>query len=203
MPSERVIVFCKAPRPGFVKTRLAGSLGPEAACATYRALTEKVLSQISGVEWVQLRHTPDEAREEIAPWKRHPCWTLEPQGPGDLGERMARAFQSEFDVGTDRVVLIGTDTPELLETDLHEALDALRRHDVVLGPSLDGGYWLIGLSEPHPRLLEGIDWSTPAVLQQTLQKATVEGLQVHLLRVLADIDTGEDLSAYQQRVGMR
>ena len=203
MPAEKVIVFCKAPRPGFVKTRVAARLGPDVACSAYRELVESVLSRIAQIEWVQLRHTPDDSRGEIARWKRRPTWELQPQGAGDLGARLVRAFREEFEAGTDRVVIIGTDSPEVLEADIREALHALRRKDLVVGPALDGGYWLIGLSEAHPSLFAGIDWSTPAVLEQTLYRAKAERMDVHLLRVLADIDTAEDFAAYQERKGKR
>jgi hypothetical protein len=199
MPAEKLIVFCKAPRPGLVKTRLVPALGAQGACDVYRELVEQVVSRVAQVDSVQLRHTPDDARLEVSRWKRQPAWECHPQGPGDLGERMSAAFESELGTGTDRVVVIGTDTPEILESDIREAFNALRRDDLVIGPSEDGGYWLIGLSEPCPGLFTDMPWGTSEVLGRTLQRAKATGLRVHLLRVLADIDTADDLQSYRQR----
>ena len=112
---------------------------------------------------------------------------------------MLQAFTAAFESGADRVVLIGTDAPELHESDVREAFTALRRDDVVLGPAADGGYWLIGLSEPHAFLFEEMEWSTDQVFLETARRAQVRGLTLHLLRVLDDIDTVEDWRNYEAR----
>ena len=200
---EALIIFCKAPRPGFVKTRLAASLGPQIACQCYETLAETVCRQLQGMERVELRFTPDDARGEISRWKKRPSWRTEPQGPGDLGDRLSRTFDSCFAAGVERVVVIGTDTPELGEADIREAFLALGDVDLVLGPSEDGGYWLIGLAEPHPELFENQEWGTDRVCQETLFRAQVRGLQSRLLRVLPDIDTEEDWNRFRDRQGSK
>jgi uncharacterized protein len=90
------------------------------------------------------------------------------------------------------VVIIGSDCVELASKDIRCAWRELKTHDVVVGPAMDGGYWLIGLRAPRPELFEGIHWSTDAVLGETLQRAKALGLRIQLLRILSDVDTAED-----------
>ena len=122
-----------------------------------------------------------------------PAERLHVQSAGDLGARMAAAFEWAFDGGAARVVLIGTDTPDLSRGDVLHAFESLRTSDLVVGPSLDGGYYLIGLPRPIPALFERIPWSTPAVLGETLNRAESLGLRAAPLAVKADIDTLEDV----------
>jgi len=185
---NKLIIFVKAPRPGTVKTRLAQALGAEAACAAYGQLVQKLLGQLSPLKRVQLRFTPDDAREEIKPWQAA-GWELQPQGKGDLGRRLQTAFEQAFMEGAGRVVVIGSDCPAVTTDDIRMAWDALQRDDVVLGPARDGGYWLIGLHKEHPELFEDISWSTDAVLEETLLRARTAGLKVRRLRQLSDVDT--------------
>ncbi len=197
MSKDKLIVLVKAPREGEVKTRLAATAGTRKACAVYRELVATVLQRNSALKTVELRFTPDDAGAEIQPWLR-PGWTAQPQGDGDLGARMGRAFEASFAAGFERVVIIGSDCPAAGSADVRAAWKELKTHDVVLGPALDGGYWLIGLRAVHPPLFEGISWSSEAVLGQTLQRARALGLRIQLLRILADIDTEEDWNAYVQ-----
>ena len=191
MSDERLILCLKAPRPGFVKTRLAAALGAEAACAAYRQLVETLLPRLAGIADVELRFSPDDARPDIAPWLRR-GWTAAPQGSGDLGARLARATREAFAAGARRVAVIGSDCPRVTAEDIKSAWAALAQHDVVLGPAMDGGYWLVALRAPEPRLFADITWSTGAVLEQTLAQARAAGLSVKLLRELSDVDTPKD-----------
>lgn len=195
---SRLLVFLKAPRPGFVKTRLAATLGTDLALAAYRALAERTLRQVAGIDRVTLCVTPDDAEPEIAPWVR-PAWSVLPQGAGDLGQRLARAFVAAFAGGATRVAAIGTDCPELTAADVDAAWQALSKVDVVLGPACDGGYWLIALRQPQPAIFQGIDWGTERVLSQTLDTARQAGLSVDLLRELSDVDDEADWHAYRAR----
>jgi hypothetical protein len=191
MPANQLIIFVKAPRPGTVKTRLAQTLGAEAACAAYRRLVETLLSHLWTTRNVEVRFTPDDAFQEIAPWLRA-GWKVSPQAGGDLGERLVRAFQDAFVAGARRVVIIGSDCPDILKDDIEAAWASLKKNDVVLGPASDGGYWLIGLCAAAPSLFEGVPWSSAAVLQQTCHRARAAGLTVELLRELHDVDTIDD-----------
>ncbi|MBI5777356.1 MAG: TIGR04282 family arsenosugar biosynthesis glycosyltransferase, partial [Nitrospirae bacterium] len=113
----------------------------------------------------------------------------------DLGARMARAFADVFALGYRQVLVVGTDLPTLPGSAFGEAVTVLATHDVVLGPALDGGYYLIGLRKPSPELFAGIPWSTDQVLPLTQQKAAALGLSIALLPVRRDIDTIDDLMA--------
>ena len=191
MRTEKLIVFVRAPRPGTVKTRLAQALGAERACAAYRRLAEELFSRLSTLEQVELRFAPDDARAEIKQWQRD-SWELQPQGEGDLGQRLRAAFAQAFTNGARRVVIIGSDCPAVSVQDIQDAWAALRTSDVVLGPARDGGYWLIGLRQPRTGLFDAVAWGTEAVLSQTLRAAQAAGLKVRLLRELYDVDTEPD-----------
>ena len=188
---EKLIVFVKAPRPGQVKTRLAETLGAEAACAAYRRLVETQLQQLSSLPEVELRFAPDDAVAEIQPWLR-PSWRARPQGDGDLGRRLRSAFAEAFAAGNKAVVIVGSDCPEVTAADVGEAWRELRTFELVVGPATDGGYWLIGLRQPHPALFEGIGWSSELVLAETLARARARGQRIQLLRLLTDVDAAKE-----------
>ena len=124
MKCERLIVFVKAPRPGAVKTRLAATIGIEAACAAYRRLAGTVLHGLATLDSVELCFTPDDAAPEILEWLRT-GWTAAPQGPGDLGRRLHTAFARSFRGGAERVVIVGADSPGITDGDVR---DAFARH---------------------------------------------------------------------------
>ena len=187
MRDERLILFVKAPRPGQVKTRLAVALGEAAACAAYERLVKSLLSNLASLPEVEFRFTPDDAGPEVQPWLR-PGWITLGQGTGDLGQRLQTAFADAFADGAKRVVIIGSDCPEVTASDVREAWRELRSRDLVVGPAVDGGYWLIGLREPQPALFENIPWSSESVLAETLRRARSQRLKMQLLRILQDVD---------------
>ena len=191
LAAERLIVFVKAPRTGFVKTRLGESLGRAEACAAYRSLVDRLFTRLYRLSNVELRFAPDDAEAEIRPWLAQ-GWTAAPQGEGDLGERLVRGFGEWFKQSAGRVVVIGSDCPDVTAEDIRSAWQALGDHDVVLGPAVDGGYWLIGLRAPRPELFEEIQWSTSRVLAETTLRARRAGMRVHQLRELSDVDTLDD-----------
>ena len=187
MAEPRIIVFIKAPRPGFVKTRLATDIGDKAACKAYQRLTETVLAKLTSLPNVEIRFTPDDAKDEIKDWLRK-GWGARPQGNGDLGQRMHRAFME----ADGAAVIIGSDCPYLEPSDIETTAKALQTHDMVVGPAADGGYWLIGLTAPHPVLFEGIHWGTDTVFAETLANAESVNLSSQLLRELIDVDLVDD-----------
>ena len=189
-----LLVFVKSPIPGLVKTRLAHAIGHERAAALARVMAERVCARTGPPAGRYERvffHAPADAGPSIAAWLGE--GRLAAQAEGDLGARMAAAFQWAFDEGATRVVLIGTDIPELSADDVDRAFEVLDSADVALGPSLDGGYYLIGLRRPAPGLFERMPWSTPQVLPETLARAEALGLRVAPLAVRGDVDTVEDL----------
>lgn len=189
------MVFVKAPRPGEVKTRVAQTTGAERACDVYRQLVATLLKSLSPLREVELRFAPDDAAAEIEPWLR-PGWVAVPQGEGDLGARLERAFADAFAAGAERVVIVGSDCPDVKTSDVRTAWRELQTHDVAVGPAMDGGYWLIGLRAPQPELFRGIPWSSELVLGRTLERARALGLKIQLLRILSDIDTEADWNAH-------
>lgn len=194
-----VILFTRLPEPGRTKTRLIPLLGAEGAAAAARQLTERALATVhaSGLPWVVA--LADGAVAEAETWLGA-MGQVVLQAGGDLGQRMAAAFAEAFTAGWARVLLMGTDVPELTAGHLAAAAAALASpNDAVLIPAHDGGYGLIGLRQPAPALFEGIAWSTADVLAQTQAAAAQAGLALRLFDPLPDIDTPEDWSAWQAR----
>src|SRR5262245_29890115 len=195
MGEDRLIVFVKAPRPGAVKTRLAEAIGMKAADAAYRHLVETLLNRLQGMDGIELCFTPDDSASEVQHWLKE-AWTCKPQGDGDLGQRLQSAFERAFQSGAKRVAIIGSDCPAVGIEDIREAWRALQAHDVVLGPAIDGGYWLIGLRRSQPDLFRGIPWSTQDVFAETMRRVQHAGLRVQWLRELADVDTDREWRAF-------
>ncbi len=200
----RLIIFTRYPEPGKTKTRLMPALGAEGAAHLQRQMTEHTLAQVEA--WLQQSNLPYTTVEIRFSGGDRPLmsqwlgdrWCYEPQGEGDLGDRLIRAFQSAFDQGCDRVLTIGIDCPEITATILQQATDALSSHDAVLGPATDGGYYLIGLTHLCTELFQGIDWGTDVVLQQTLDAATKAQLAIAQLTPLTDIDRPDDLPIWER-----
>lgn len=197
MSRPRIVVFARAPRPGRAKTRLIPALGALEAARLQDAMTRHTLDQVAlwtatrdDVE-AEVRYTPEPA--DVVRQRYGDRWKYVPQGDGDLGARLSRAAADGLAGAGGPILILGSDCPGVTAGLLAQALAALARHDVVLGPALDGGYYLIGLRRPLPGLFEGIDWSTPAVLQQTRAAAKAAGASCALLQSLGDIDTPDDL----------
>lgn len=208
MSERALLVFLKQPEPGRVKTRLVPPLGAQDAAAFYRVLAE---AELAGTRPVadeyrrRLCFTPAAARDAIFTWLSGAGLlvhgdVLEPQARGDLGERMAAAFEAAFAAGARRVAVVGTDVPWLDGTVVVQALEELATHDAVVGPAADGGYYLLALREPQPALFDGIAWSGPQVLATTLARAARLGLGVRRLQMLRDVDTLADVRAEWPRL---
>lgn len=195
--ARRLAIFARVPIHGRVKTRLAAAVGADAALQAYEALLASTLRKLvprgSTFEpeiWV------DGDLDAFAGWQRHAVigqgefrFPLMAQGEGDLGQRMAWAFDQGVHV------LVGTDIPEMTASYVEEAVAALRGADLVLGPTEDGGYCLIGMNLPRPELFEGIPWGTTDVLASTLHAAST--LRVELLDAMWDVDDAQDLARWQ------
>jgi hypothetical protein len=197
-----LIIFAKEPRPGQVKTRLSPPLSPEEAAQLYHSFLQDILEEMARAPEVRLAvaFSPLGAQvffRGLAP----PGTDLFPQEGADLGERMARALAWGFAAGFGPVLLRGGDVPDLPAALVSEAAEALAtgRNQVVLGPSPDGGYYLVGLSQPQPLLFQGPAWSSRTVLRDTLRLARELGLRVHLLPPWPDIDTYDNLWTFLHR----
>ena len=198
-----VILFTKAPVPGAVKTRLCPPLTFDEAASLHGTLVLDTIERATGLPDVTLyvAGAPDLAHPFFKVLEGRYGARLLPQEGEDLGARMSGAMQKAFSLGHRRVVLIGTDLPNLTRGHLSEAVNDLGHHDLVLGPTLDGGYYLIALSRPVPELFYGPAWSTTTVLEETKKKAANLGLSVALLPTLRDLDDLEDLNAFTKLAG--
>ncbi len=199
-------VMTKAPQAGRVKTRLTPPLSAEEAAAMNTCFLRDTASAISrtasqGKAQGVAVYTPagsEAAYAEILP----PDFVLVPQREGDFGERLLAATEDLLRLGFDSVCLIDSDSPTVPETVFGEAAQFLseRSDSVVLGPSDDGGYYLIGLKKPHRRLFERIDWSTEHVLEQTIAAAREIDLSVRLLPTWYDVDDRATLARLCQEL---
>ena len=193
---QELIVFGRYPVAGRTKTRLIPALGPVGAAALQKHLTEKTVTTACrslprrGARLVMCHEGGDGHRFER--WLGKGRLEYTPQSTGDLGQRMHAAIKKAHHGGAKRIVLIGTDIPGITGKILDQAFRLLNDHDLVLGPSTDGGYWLVGMNRPE-NIFENIAWSRADVLANTLTAAKRKGLRAAILDPLTDLDTPEDL----------
>ena len=193
---RRLLIFLRDPVPGAVKTRLAAALGDQPACELYRACVELTLERLGA--WrreVVLCVDPPEALGRTRTWLGD-GWRMTAQQGRDLGERLAQATSQAFAEGAAQVVVIGTDSPWLRAERLDAAFAALARAEIVLGPTSDGGYYLIGLSHPADPLFHGIAWGTSSVYPTTRAAARALGWSVTVLPMGYDLDHLHDVRRF-------
>jgi uncharacterized protein len=200
---RRLVLFARFPVPGRTKTRLIPALGALGAVALHRRLVLHALRAAQALRTslpvdLEVRFA-DGNQDAMNHWLGDELWCRQ-QGGGNLGERMARAFDASFREGAMATVLIGSDCPGLTPERLAAAFDSLHSHPAVLGPATDGGYYLIGLTRSVPELFQGVNWGTGTVLRESLQILKRIGLKPKLLEPLADLDRAEDLPAWHQLV---
>lgn len=203
MNSTALIIFAKAPIPGEVKTRLCPPLDEEEAASLHGSLVLDAIERTKGLQGVSLyvAGAPDLEHPFFKVLEgRYGARLLLQRGP-DLGARMRQAMQDAFDQGMKDVFLTGTDLPTLPRASLVAALALIKQHDVVLGPTADGGYYLIGLRTVRPDLFQGIAWSTATVFAETKKKIEAAGLSLGLLPECRDVDTLDDLNHFIALVG--
>jgi len=216
-----LLVFLKEPIPGKVKTRLAQDVGDEDASRYYKALVEVLLKQLQGLQECRIRfcYAPDDAEDAIRFWvlpemratsssteglylapHSHTEHTVSkptqevdfrPQGSGNLGDRLDRAFKVAFEDDYSEVAVIGTDCPDCGARWINAAFSRLssdKGHDLVIGPSTDGGYYLLALKSPAPTLFQNIPWSENDVFEKTAEAAKSAELALESLPELSDVD---------------
>ncbi|MDD9302011.1 MAG: TIGR04282 family arsenosugar biosynthesis glycosyltransferase [Desulfobacter sp.] len=209
---EILLIFVRAPERGRVKTRLAKAVGDEKALALYKQFSKASLdaahawaeqgSTASGqaLRQVWICFYPQEKLDLVTEWlgRDHIFWA---QSGAGLGERMAGAMAAAFDQNAVRVALLGTDIPQIRQAHLGRAFECLGSKDVVLGPSLDGGYWLIGARWDRfsPRLFEDIEWGGDSVFSATIDRCRENHLTCARLDLLRDVDTLADLEAIENK----
>ncbi len=200
--SAALVIFAKAPIPGQVKTRLCPPLTADEAATLHGSFVIDMLERTKTAA-AKLK-LPLDRYLACAPSstlvffqimeERHSVKLIDQVGD-DLGARMQQAFATLFGKGYQRVFIVGADIPSLPLDHYKQALALLDTHDIVLGPAMDGGYYLIGLKQPRPELFADIAWSTDRVLAATQEKAASLGLKTTLLPSWRDVDTIEDLQA--------
>ena len=201
MEHNCILFFIKSPEPGQVKRRLAASLGETVATQLYSTFVLDSLATLDtcGVNLL-LSFYPPEAKKSMVAWLG--ChYAYLPQRGADLGQRMKNAFIDAFDRGFQQVIIVGSDIPDLPRNVIEDAFDSLQTRDAVLGPSFDGGYYLIGFKRDtfQPQAFEGIRWGTETVFQETIDRLRTKGLSLHTLPTWNDIDTVNDLKGLLQR----
>ena len=194
MKTTRIIIFAKAPQPGFAKTRLIPALGAERAAELamrmlFNSLHVAIAAEIGTVELC------------VTPAIHHPAWritkfpagiVISDQGEGDLGTRMALASNHAL-ADAEQVLLIGTDCAEMSSVLLRDAAQALKKHDAVIHCTADGGYALLGLRRFSPYLFSDIPWSTDAVAKTTIARIEQLGWSALVGQLLHDVDEPQDL----------
>jgi uncharacterized protein len=204
MRANALAVMAKAPEAGQVKTRMLPALSAQEAAELYRALLVDQLRHLRKIDTADfyLAFAPDHGRclmEQLAP----PCFRLFPQRGDDLGERMQAVFTRLFAADHKRIVLIGGDLAPVPPRFFEEAYNFLAASGqrVVLGPSRDGGYYLVGCNRPTPQIFAGMTWSHSEVLAQTRAKLASLKIDCHLLPTWFDVDTPDDVLYLQAVLG--
>jgi rSAM/selenodomain-associated transferase 1 len=190
MTKKAIIVFVKNPEPGKVKTRLAKDIGDAAAVDVYRRLLQHTHDALVTVDATRFVFYADTINR-LDLWEKSLFYKHLQQG-NDLGERMQQAFAFLFDLGYERVLIIGSDCPQLCSDHLNNAFELLETNDVCIGPVEDGGYYLLGLHAVHPALFTNKAWSTDTVFSSTMKDAADAGISVGLTEKLRDVDTLTD-----------
>lgn len=186
---KNLIIFIKNPELGKAKTRIAKTMGDEKALAIYKELLKHTLDTTCKVDcnrhlfYSQYINTEDQ-------WSEND-FIKQLQIEGGLGDKMKEAFQTVLKAPS-RCLIIGSDCGDISKDILTQAFDALQDHDVVLGPTFDGGYYLLGMSKPGLDLFDGVAWSTESVYDQTLQLINKAKASYYELPRLHDIDYEED-----------
>jgi len=194
---KHVVIFARRPQLGRVKTRLAADIGPVETLRFYRATLNTVSRRLAAgggwSTWIGI--TPDDTLGKDRLYPRG-VGRL-PQGGGDLGQRMAQCL-SRF--GPYPALIVGSDIPDIDRRHIASAFDALKRNDLVFGPSDDGGYWLVGAAQGvrAVNLFDDVRWSTEHALADTLANARKD-VRVAMLEPLADIDDGDAYRAWRSR----
>jgi rSAM/selenodomain-associated transferase 1 len=190
--AREILVFAKYPETGRCKTRLAASVGAETALKIYRALLEHTLQVVRSLPCTRILFVdPPERVAEASSWASGMDLYL-PQAPGDLGGRLSEAMETRLSEGARKIIFLGSDCPQISKDSVLSSFTALDEYDVVLGPTEDGGYYLLGLKSSHPFLFQDIPWSSERVLEKTLNILKRESLSYILLETFSDVDTLQD-----------
>lgn len=191
---QALIIFARNPVRGKVKTRLAATMGDNKALSIYQSLLEhtvQITQQLPCDRYVF--YADGISKNDV--WPDH-LYLKKNQEGNDLGQRMLHAFDTLFQLGYQKIIIIGTDCFELSSSILLDAFTALDEKEVVIGPSEDGGYYLLGMRQFFPFLFQEKAWSTDSVCSSTIQQLEIQKISYDLLSILNDIDTEDDWKQY-------
>ena len=197
-----VILFVKLPEKGKVKSRLARHVGEDAALSLYKNMVLDAVDMLKRGRYpFRICYTPPDARDQVTGWLGQEHYYL-PQTGGDLGGRMEAAFAGVFSGDVEEALLIGSDIPGLTTGIIEEAFASLVTNDAVIGPAVDGGYYLIGFRKNTftPGIFHDMAWSTSTVFRITMDRLHDASREVHILSELTDVDTVEDLQSLLSQV---
>jgi rSAM/selenodomain-associated transferase 1 len=195
-------IFVKFPFPGHVKTRLAKTLGKQFATGFYKLCAEHVFRETDNISrecQKYIFYADDHSTSDVQRWVGQKFHCL-PQVNGDMGSRLKQAFRTMFAQGAKKAIVLASDVPDLAASMVNDGLCKLADHDIVLGPTHDGGYYLIGLNRLHDRLFDNIAWSTDKVFSQTMRAIDDLGWHTCVLPQLIDINTESDLNTWYRTV---
>ena len=192
---QALIIFVRNPILGKVKTRLAKTLGNEQALIVYKELLRYTHDITQTLPYDKYVFYADGITQNDI-WENH-IYKKQIQSGNNLGARMQAAFELLFNKDYQHICIIGSDCYELTTAIIRQAFDALPQYDAAIGPSADGGYYLLGLSRMQPSLFTNMEWSTDKVLKQTVNACTIADCSYTLLPILHDIDDEQDWIQHQ------
>jgi rSAM/selenodomain-associated transferase 1 len=190
---KKLGIFCREPKPGEVKTRLTPPLTPVQACTLYEAFVRDLFGRLDKMKKTRATVFYDGEKPEKLKELVSDRYKFSPQDGADLGERMLHAFEKMLENESRGAVIIGSDSPDIPIQYIKRAFIKLKHKDVVLGPSSDGGYYLIGARSPHAGLFERVSWGESGVFGQTVQRVRELDLSLALLPMWYDVDTPDSL----------
>lgn len=197
---QAVILFTRVPIPGQTKTRMMPELSPADCARLHTCFLKDIRKELEKIEAdLYIAYTPKGNADRLK-WIFGGEAEYFPQKGSDLGEKMSHALENVFGMGYDSCILMGADVPELLSESVVRSFELLIEHDVVLGPTVDGGYYLVGMKKPQPAIFQVKSYGKESVLAGTLRAAEDAGLTVGLTDLLADMDTVADLNDYRRRM---
>ncbi len=184
-----VIIMCKAPVPGFVKTRLCSGYSAKEAAEIHQAMATTVIERANRI----FSHVSIASDDIEHPFFKTFTLNMISQSEGDLGARMTHLLLQAFADREGPVLFLGTDSPHMSESRLHQVIERLPECDVVIGPVEDGGYDLIAMNQPYIEVFQDIQWSSEHVLKETMKRAKTSGIKIEQLDLSYDLDTPESL----------
>lgn len=201
LPDKLILLFARSPEKGRIKTRLAAGIGEETALALYKLFVADILKTLQRAEIpFRIFFSPPDSAAVMENWLGKNL-QYRAQAGEDLGEKMENAFLQSFKENIEKVLIIGSDMPDLTNALICEAFSSLECNDAVVGPALDGGYYLIGFRKDGflPLIFRDIPWGTGHVFRETMKVLHTVGRRVHLLPERRDIDTILDLESLYRR----